>query len=51
MIGDKEVDIQVANTVGINNTTLVRSGHAIDEVNSNAKFILKSIEDSIEFIK
>ena len=31
IIGDKEVDIDAANAVGIYNTILVRSGHLIDE--------------------
>jgi len=43
MIGDKEADVQAANTAGIQNTILVKSGHAIDEVNSKAEFILDSI--------
>ena len=51
MIGDKEEDIKAANTAGINNTILVKSGLAIDEQNSNAKYILKSIQESIEIIK
>ncbi len=44
MIGDKEADITAANTAGIQNTILVKSGHVIDEVNSKAEFILDSIE-------
>ena len=51
VIGDKEADVQAANAVGIDNTILVKSGHVIDETNSNAKFILKSIKDSIQIIK
>jgi D-glycero-D-manno-heptose 1,7-bisphosphate phosphatase len=51
MIGDKEADVSAANAAGINNTILVKSGHIIDEVNSKAKFILKSIKDSIQIIK
>ena len=43
MIGDKEVDIIAANKSGISNTILVRSGHDINENQSNAKFILDSI--------
>ena len=43
MIGDKEVDIIAANNAGIDNTILVRSGHKINEKDSNAKFILDSI--------
>ena len=40
MIGDKENDIKAANNAGITNTILVKSGHNIDEINSNAKFLL-----------
>ena len=34
MIGDKDVDIEAANASGIKNTILVKSGHEIDESNS-----------------
>ena len=44
MIGDKENDIKAANNAGIVNTILVKSGHKVDELNSNAKFILDSIK-------
>ena len=50
MIGDKEADIQAANAANIQNTILVKSGHEIDENNSNAKFILGSIEQVKEAI-
>ncbi len=50
MIGDKEADIQAANAAGIQNTILVKSGHAIDEKNSKAKFILNSIEQAKKVI-
>jgi D-glycero-D-manno-heptose 1,7-bisphosphate phosphatase len=50
MIGDKEADISAANAAGISGTILVKSGHQVDEVNSSAKFILKSIKDSIQII-
>jgi D-glycero-D-manno-heptose 1,7-bisphosphate phosphatase len=50
MIGDKEADIKAANTAGIQNTILVKSGHEIDVNNSNAKFILGSIERAKEVI-
>jgi len=50
MIGDKEADITAANAAGIENTVLVKSGHAIDERNSNAKFILDSIKQSKKVI-
>jgi D-glycero-D-manno-heptose 1,7-bisphosphate phosphatase len=51
MIGDKETDIEAANLAGINNTILVRSGHLIDESNSNSKFIVDSIKQFKEVIK
>jgi len=50
MIGDKEADIQAANSAGIQNTVLVKSGHDIDETNLNAKFILDSIKQAKEVI-
>ena len=51
MIGDKEADMGAANAAGIENTILVRTGHEIDEASSNAKFILKSMQDTIGIIK
>ena len=51
MIGDKETDIEAANLAGITNTILVRSGHLIDESNSNSKFTIDSIIQSKEVIK
>jgi D-glycero-D-manno-heptose 1,7-bisphosphate phosphatase len=51
MIGDRENDIQAANNAGIINTILVRSGHEIDEINSNSKFTLDSIKDIHQAIK
>ena len=45
LIGDKEDDIKAANNAGIENTILVRSGHAIDESNSIAKYIINSIKE------
>ena len=50
LIGDKEVDVIAANAAGIENTILVRSGHRIDESNSNARFILDSIQQSKKII-
>ena len=50
LIGDKEVDVIAANAVGIENTILVRSGHRIDESNSNARFILDSIQQAKQVI-
>jgi len=46
MIGDKESDILAANAAGIFNTILLRSGHPIEEENSNSLFILDSIKES-----
>ena len=51
MIGDKETDVEAANLAGITNTILVRSGHLIDESNSNSKFTIDSIKQSKEVIK
>jgi D-glycero-D-manno-heptose 1,7-bisphosphate phosphatase len=51
MIGDKEADVGAANAAGIKNTILVKTGHDIDETNSNAKFILKSMQNTIRIIK
>ncbi len=50
MIGDKEADVGAANAAGIENTILVKTGHDIDEANSDAKFILKSMQDTIQII-
>ena len=50
MIGDKDTDIKAANLAGITNTILVRSGHLIDEANSNSRFITDSIKQSKEFV-
>jgi D-glycero-D-manno-heptose 1,7-bisphosphate phosphatase len=51
MIGDKETDVAAADAAGVTNTILVKSGHTIDEANSNAKFILKSINEGTQIIK
>ena len=50
LIGDKERDVIAANEAGIENTILVRSVHRIDESNSNARFILDSIQQSKQII-
>ena len=50
LIGDKELDVIAANAAGIENTILVRSGHRINESNSNARFILDSIQQSKQII-
>ena len=51
MIGDTETDILAANSAGISNTILVRSGHAIDELNSKATHIINSIKESTNIIR
>jgi len=51
MIGDREVDISAANAAGIENTILVKTGHRIDEDKTNAKYILKSLRDTLDIIK
>ena len=50
LIGDTEVDIIAANSSGITNTILVKSGHKINEFDSNAKYILESIHQSSKVI-
>ena len=50
LIGDKELDVIAANAAGVENTILVRSSHRIDEPNSNARFILDSIQQSKQII-
>ena len=50
LIGDKEDDISAANSSGIFNTILVRSGHKIDESRSKAKYFLDSIHESISVV-
>jgi D-glycero-D-manno-heptose 1,7-bisphosphate phosphatase len=50
LIGDKENDITAARSSGINNTILVKSGHKINERDSNAKFILGSIYELSQVI-
>ena len=51
MIGDSESDIKAANAAGISKTILVRSGHRVDESNSNSTFTIDSIKQSKEAIK
>ena len=48
---NKEVDVGATNAAGINKTILVKSEHSVDEVNSKAGFILKSIKNSTQIIK
>jgi len=50
LIGDKEVDIMAANSSGVFQTILVKSGHKINEANSNAKYILDSISQASQVI-
>ena len=50
IIGDSERDIRAAILAGIENTILVRSGHTINETNSNAKFFLDSIKQINQII-
>ena len=50
MIGDKEADVDAASAAGITNTILVKSGRNTDGITSRAKFVLKSIKDSIQII-
>ncbi|MDC1447406.1 D-glycero-beta-D-manno-heptose 1,7-bisphosphate 7-phosphatase [Candidatus Thioglobus sp.] len=50
LIGDKEDDIIAANNSDITNTILVKSGHKINEIDSNAKYILESINEAKQVI-
>jgi len=50
IIGDKETDIIAGISSGITNTILVKSGHKIDELNSKAKFIIDSIQQTNKII-
>ena len=49
-IGDTETDIIAANNSNITNTILVKSGHKINENETNAKFVLESINESRKVI-
>lgn len=49
MIGDKQTDIDAAQTAGITQTILVESGHDLDE-NATAKYRVNSIFDTIGII-
>lgn len=50
VVGDKENDIKAANNAGIKKTILVRSGHNINELNSNAAYIIDSIKNIVEVV-
>lgn len=50
MIGDKESDIDAAIAAGVGRTVLVRSGHAVDEASTRAKFVVNGIFDTIGLI-
>ena len=50
IIGDKETDIEAAQSAFIPNSILVRSGHKIIESESKAGFIIDSIENSKSII-
>jgi D-glycero-D-manno-heptose 1,7-bisphosphate phosphatase len=51
MIGDKEGDIKAALNAGVGHTVLVRSGHKIDEENSQAAFVVNGVFDTINLIQ
>ena len=50
LIGDKEDDIIAAKNSDITNTILVKSGHKINEIDSHAKYILESINETNQVI-
>lgn len=45
LVGDKESDIQAGINSGINQNILVRSGHSVDEITTDASFIMDSIKN------
>jgi len=45
LVGDKESDIRVGKNAGVGLNVLVKSGHKIDEKNTQADLVLKSIKD------
>ena len=51
IIGDSERDITAASSAGITNTILVRSGQKINEENSQARYFLNSIKDTMDLVK
>lgn len=51
IIGDKNSDIQTGINANIQNTVQVKTGHAFDETQSKASFILNSIKDVSTIIK
>jgi len=50
LIGDKESDIGTGRRAGMKNLILVRSGHSIDESNTEASYIVDSVYDTIRII-
>ena len=50
VIGDKETDIDAANSAGINNTILVKSGYNLSDSKTKAKFVLESVKKSVQVI-
>ena len=50
MIGDKESDVQAAISSGVINTILLESGHKINKAESQAKYIISSIEQTNQII-
>jgi D-glycero-D-manno-heptose 1,7-bisphosphate phosphatase len=50
LIGDKETDIDSANAAKINNTILINHNNKDDVLESNARFILKSLEECFQII-
>ena len=51
VIGDKETDIEAGLAAGVTNSILIKSRHSIDEINSKAVFLVKSIKESIQIIR
>jgi len=48
LVGDKEGDIQAGLNAGISRNILVRSGHPINESNTDAEYVIDSIKNLTE---
>lgn len=50
IVGDKETDIETGKNICIKKTVLVRSGHQIDENNTNADLIFNNLFDFSQYL-
>ena len=47
LVGDKESDIECGQNAGIGTTVIVKSGHAFDEKQTKADYVMKDVKDLI----